>query len=99
MAISTLAFAVINEDWRLLPAAVVGGLIVDVLVRVSSERRKAIAAGAGSAAALVLGAALTLALTTGLAWSPTLLAGVVVASVVLGWLLAEVVEPAARPAG
>jgi hypothetical protein len=47
----------------------------------------------------VTGATLAVALTSArLGWSPTLLAGVVVASVFLGVILAEVVGPR-RPAG
>jgi hypothetical protein len=99
LGISTLASTVISQEWRFVPAALVGGLIVDLLVRISPERWKAIAAGAGSAAALAVGAGVTLVLTTGLAWSPTLLAGVVVAGVMLGWLIAEVVGPVAPPSG
>jgi hypothetical protein len=75
---------------------VAGGLIVDLIVRFAPARWKAIAAGAGSAASVVLGAALTVALTYGLAWSPTLIAGVAAASVLLGCLLAELVGPARR---
>jgi hypothetical protein len=97
LGISTVAFAVIWEEWRFVPAAVVGGLVVDLLVRITSERWKAIAAGAGSAVALVLGATLTVALTTAIAWSPTLMVGVAVAAFVLGWLLAGVAEPGRRP--
>jgi Tol biopolymer transport system component len=96
IGISTVASAVTSQEWRFVPAAVVGGLIVDLLVRICPERWKAIAAGAGSAAALVVGAAFTVAFTSGLGWSPTLIAGVVVASVFLGSLLAELVVPA-RP--
>jgi Tol biopolymer transport system component len=96
IGISTLAFAFISEEWRFLPAAVVGGLLVDLLVRIVSERWKVVAAGAGSAFALVVGSTLTVALTSGIAWSPTLVAGVAVAAFVLGWLLAGVVEPRPR---
>jgi len=98
MGISTIAFATISQEWRFVPAAVAGGLIVDLVVRFCPARWKAIAAGAGSAAALVLGAALTVALSSGMAWSPTLIAGVAVVSVFLGCLLAELVGPT-RPAG
>jgi WD40-like Beta Propeller Repeat len=94
IGISTLAYAFTSQEWRFVPAAVVGGLLVDLLVRFCPERWKAVAAGAGSAAALVGGAAVTVAFTSGLAWSPTLLAGVVVASVFLGALVAELVVPA-----
>jgi hypothetical protein len=98
LGISTAAAATITGEWRFVPAAVVGGLVVDLLVRLSPDRWKALAAGAGSAGALAVGAALTVTLTSGrLGWSPTLLAGVVVASIVLGCILAEVVGPT-RPA-
>jgi hypothetical protein len=96
IGISTLASAVISQEWRFVPAAIVGGLTVDLVVRFASVRLKAIAAGAGSAAALVVGAVATVAFTSGVAWSPTLIAGVTVASVFLGSLLAELVVPA-RP--
>ena len=98
IGISTLAFATISEQWRFVPAAVASGLIVDLLVRFSPTRWKAVAAGAGSAATLVLGAVLTVALSSGVAWSPTLIVGVAAASVLLGCLLAELVGPT-RPAG
>jgi Tol biopolymer transport system component len=91
LGLSTLAAAAISEQWRFVPAAVVGGLIVDVLVGISPERWKRVAAGAGSAAALVTGSAATVALTSGLGWSPTLIGGVTVAGVLLGCLLAELV--------
>jgi hypothetical protein len=88
IGISTAAYAAISQEWRFVPAAVVGGLSVDLLVRICPERWKAMAAGAGSAAALVIGAAVTVAVTSGLGWSPTLIAGVLVAGVFLGSLLA-----------
>jgi TolB protein len=93
MGISTIAFSIISEQWRFVPAAVAGGLIVDLVVRLSPARWKVIAAGAGSAAALVLGATLTVALSSGVAWSPTLIVGVAGASVFVGCLLAELVGP------
>jgi hypothetical protein len=99
LGISTAAFASISGEWRFVPTAVAGGLIVDLIVRISPERWKTVAAGAGSAGAVVTGATLAVALTSArLGWSPTLLAGVVVASVFLGVILAEVVGPR-RPAG
>jgi hypothetical protein len=93
LGISTAAFSTTTGDWRFLPAAVVGGLIVDVMVRISTDRWKAVSAGAGSAAALVVGYAVTVALTRGLGWSPTLLGGVLAAAIALAWLLAELVGP------
>ena len=94
LGVPTMAFATISEEWRFVPAAVAGGLIVDLIVRISPERWKAVAAGAGSAGAVVVGAALTVTVTSGrLGWSPTLLAGMVVASIFLGSFLAEIVGP------
>ena len=89
-----------SDQWRFIPAAVVGGLIVDILVRLAPPRRKANVAGAASAAAFVLGAGVTVAATTGLGWSPTLLLGVAFATAALGWGLAGVLgRPGDAPAG
>jgi Tol biopolymer transport system component len=87
--ISTGVLATISDQWRFVPALLVGGLIVDLLVRLVGERWKVVAAGAGSAAALVLGAEATVALTSGVNWSLTLMAGVASGSVFIGWLVAE----------
>ncbi len=87
--ISTGSVAIISDQSRFLPAALVGGLVVDLLVRLVTERWKVVAAGAGSAAALVLGAEATVALTSGLNWSLTLIAGVAAGGVFIGWLVAE----------
>jgi hypothetical protein len=85
MAIATAFAASQSEQWRFLPAAVAGGLLVDVLVRFAPRRRRASVAGAASAIAFVLGLAATVALTAGLGWSSTLLLGVAAGSGVLGW--------------
>jgi hypothetical protein len=99
MGIPTIAFATTSEEWRFVPAAIAGGLVVDVIVRVSPERWKTVAAGAGSAGALVVGAVLAVALTSSrLGWSPTLMVGVVVASVVLGSIVSLVLGTT-RPEG
>ena len=92
--ISTASVAAISDQWRFLPAALVGGLVVDLLFRLVGVRWKAVAAGAGSAAALVLSAEATVAVTSGLNWSLTLMAGVAAGSVFIGWLVAEL---AGRP--
>jgi TolB protein len=91
LGISTAALAVISGEWRFVPAAIAMGLVVDLLVRISPERWKAIAAGGGSAAGIVVGASLTAAVTSGIAWSPTLISGVVVLGALLGALLGELV--------
>jgi hypothetical protein len=92
--ISTGVVASISDEWRFIPAALVGGLLVDLLVRLVGERWKVVAAGAGSAGALVLGAETTVAMTSGLNWSLTLMVGVQAGSVFIGWLVAEL---AGRP--
>jgi Tol biopolymer transport system component len=89
MGISTAIFALTSDSGRFIPAAVVGGLLVDLLVRFASARWKAVVAGAGSGAAFVLGAGATVSVTGGLAWSPTLWLGVAVAGGAIGWGIAE----------
>jgi len=98
--ISTGVVAITSDEWGFIPAALVGGLTVDLLVRLVRERWKVVAAGAGSAAASVLSAEATVALTSGLNWSLTLMAGVAAGSVFIGWLLGELVgRPLPRLAG
>ncbi len=80
-----------SDQWRFVPAAVAAGLVVDILVHLAPPRRKANVAGAASAAAFVLGAGVTVAVTTGLGWTPSLLLGVAFATAALGWGLAAVV--------
>jgi Tol biopolymer transport system component len=97
IGIPTAVFALVGEGPRFIPAAVIGGLIVDILFRLASERWKPVVAGAGIAAALVVSAEVTVAATGGLGWSPSLLSGVVVASAAVGAVLGEVVGRPARP--
>ena len=94
MGLSTAVAAINGNEWRFVPAAVIGGLLVDLLIRLTPHRLQARAAGAGAAAALVLGAGATVLFTTGLGWTPTLLLGVALASAAIGWGLAGVI---ARP--
>jgi hypothetical protein len=98
IAAPTALLAALGDQWRFIPAAVAGGLIVDVLVRFAPGRWKVAVAGAGSAAALVVGAEVTVAATGGLGWSATLLSGVVVAAAAVGWGLAEAVGRPRPPA-
>jgi Tol biopolymer transport system component len=93
------AFAALGSgEWRFLPAAVIGGLVVDILVRLAPADRKQVLAGAGSAAALVFGAGLTVIATTGMAWRPTLLLGVTLVAAALGAGMAALIGRA-RPSG
>jgi hypothetical protein len=92
----TTAFAALGSgEWRFLPAAIIGGLLVDLLIRLSPSSKKAAVAGAGSAAAWVLGAGVTVIATTGMYWSPSLLLGVTLIAAGLGWAASGLI---ARPA-
>jgi hypothetical protein len=91
MGVTTLLAAGTSDQWRFVPAAIAGGLIVDVLVRYAPTTRKAQVAGAGLASALVLSAGASVVLTSGLGWSPTLLLGVALASGALGWAVGGLV--------
>jgi Tol biopolymer transport system component len=89
--------AAIAEQWRFVPAAVVAGLVVDVLVRFAPDRWKIAVAGSGSAAAFVLSTEVAVAVTTGLGWSATLLSGVLVAAAAIGWGLGMAIGRAPAP--
>lgn len=95
------AFAALGSgEWRFLPAAVIGGLFVDVLIRLAPSHRKAAVAGAASAGAFVLGAGVTVIATSGMAWTPTLLLGVTLVAAAIGWGLAGLIAapPPVEPA-
>jgi hypothetical protein len=96
LGLATLTAAVGSAEWRFIPAAVVLGLLVDVLMRLGPRRFMPAIAGAGAAAALVLGSGLTVMVTTRLAWSPTLLLGVALAAAALGWAVSGLIVPAIR---
>jgi TolB protein len=96
MGLATVVAAVGNDEWRFVPAAIVGGLLVDVVIRMTPPRWRSGAAGAASAAALVLSVGATVILTTGLGWTPTLLLGVTMACAVIGWGLGGLIG---RPIG
>jgi Tol biopolymer transport system component len=97
LGLSTLVPVIGNGEWRLVPAAVVLGLLVDVLARLAPARRKAPIIGAGAAAAMILAPGLTVMATSALAWSPTLLIGVTLAAAAMGWALSGVVGGPASP--
>jgi Tol biopolymer transport system component len=87
-----VALAAIPEDqWRLVPAGIIAGLLVDVLVRTVRPGLRARAAAAALPALTNLGIGLTIGAGGTLAWSTTLLLGVTVASAAIGWGIAEVV--------
>ena len=83
--------ALITNQWRFIPAAVVAGLIVDVLARSVGQRwrTRVIAAALPGLALLAIG--FTIGASGSLAWSLTLLIGVALASAAIGWGIAEAV--------
>jgi TolB protein len=96
MGIATALAASQLDQWRFVPASILGGLLVDLVVRFAPTHRKALAAAVAAPVVVVLGAGATVLATTGIGWTPTLLLGVAFAAGVLGWGLAGVVRP--RPA-
>jgi TolB protein len=87
-----VALGAIPEDqWRLIPAAVIAGLLVDLLVRAVRRSLRARAAAAALPGLVNLAIGLAIGAGGNLAWSTTLLLGVAVASALIGWGLAEVV--------
>jgi Tol biopolymer transport system component len=86
------ALAAIPEDqWRLIPAGIIAGLLVDLLVRTVRPGLCARAAAAGLPALANLAIGLTIGASGSLVWSTTLLLGITVASAAVGWGIAEVV--------
>jgi TolB protein len=81
-----------DEHWEYLVAAVVGGAVVDLVVRAAPARRKTEIAAAALPAVTMLGIGITLGVAQSLAWSLTLLLGVATAAALIGWGLAYAVE-------
>jgi WD40 repeat protein len=80
------------DAWRFLPAAIVAGLIVDVGVRLAPVRWRVVVGTAGAAFGLVVAVAISVAATTGIGWSPTLLIGTAVAAALAGWAIGSLLE-------
>ena len=99
LGLSTALIASGADQWRFIPAAILGGLVIDLLVRRLPRDMRAAAAGAGSATAFVLATALTIALTTGLVWTPTLVIGAAVSALAIGWALTLLVARPRVPTG
>ena len=91
LTIVVAAGALITDQWRFLPAAIVAGLVVDGLARSVPRRWRARVAASVLPAAALLAIGLTIAASGSLAWSMTLLLGVAIASAAIGWGLAEAV--------
>jgi TolB protein len=92
LGIATALHAIASDGWRFIPAAVAAGLVVDVLVRLAPEGRRAHVAASASAVAAVAAPAVTVIATTGLGWTPTLLIGVALAAALAAWALAGLVR-------
>jgi WD40 repeat protein len=88
LGLSTAAAAVGTDEWRFVAAAVIAGMLVDVLIRLSPPERRLRVATATAAAAFVLGAGATVLATSVIGWSVTLLLGVALAAAGLGWAMA-----------
>jgi hypothetical protein len=100
IGIPTAILGTIDDGAEFIPAAVVAGLVVDVLVRFAPDRWKIAAAGAGSAAAFVVSAEITVAVVhTDLVWSFSLVSGVVVAAAAIGWGLGAAVSGGLKTGG
>ena len=92
LTLIALVSAIYSDDWRYLPAAVVGGLVVDALVRTVPARFRARVAAAALAGVGNLAFSLAIGIGGTLVWSVTLVLGVAAASAALGWAFAEVVQ-------
>ncbi len=92
LAIVVAMSALATDAWQFLPGAILAGLAIDALVRTVRQRWRARVAAAALPAAANLAIALTIGIGGTLAWSITLLLGVVLVCAALGWALAEAVE-------
>src|SRR5215217_1008559 len=89
----TLAMIPIMDEWRFVPAAVVAGLVAEGLTRfVGYGRTRAhdLVVAFALPAQWILLYFVTLRLTTGISWSPTLVVGAIELAGIVGVLLNEV---------
>jgi Tol biopolymer transport system component len=93
LALGTAVAAVGSGETRFVPAALVGGLIVDFAIRLAGDRRRQLIGAVGAALAFVLAPGLTVMATGVLGWSPALLLGVALAAAVLAGGVALLVGP------
>jgi Tol biopolymer transport system component len=100
VAIVVAAPAVISDEWRFLPWAIVAGLVVDALVRLVAPRWRARVAAAALPALTLLALGIAIGAAGTLWWGVTLLLGVAVAAGLIGWGIAEAagrLVPGGRP--
>ena len=96
LGLSTAAAALGSGEWRFVAAAVIAGLIVDVLIRLAPARRRLLVGTAAAAAGFVLAAGATVLATSVIGWSVTLLLGVAIAGAALGAGMAALFEQTRR---
>jgi Tol biopolymer transport system component len=99
LAVATTLAALPSGTLWFVPLALLGGLLVDLVIRLLGGRRRVALAAAGACAVVTAGCVATLVATSGIVWSTTLTIGVVVAGVVLGWAVGAVAESARRLRG
>jgi Tol biopolymer transport system component len=84
--------AISSDQWRFLPAAVIGGILVDLVVAAVRPSRRSRVAAAMLPLVAVGGIAVTIWLGGTLEWSITLLLGSTILAGLIGWGLAELVD-------
>ena len=87
LAIDIGLAALIGDEWRLLPAALILGLLVDLTIRRLRPDRRSRAAAALTAAAFVAVLVLTLGVAGSLSWSVTLAVGAILLAGGAGWAI------------
>jgi hypothetical protein len=98
LGLGALFVAASVEEWRVVPAATLTGLVVDVAVRYAPPGRAYVVAGAVAAGAFVLTLIGVAAATTGIAWTATVVVGMIALAAVLGGLIGAVAGPGRAPA-
>jgi TolB protein len=97
LGLGVLVVALAGGNGRFVFAALLAGLLVDVLVRFTPQRLVASVVGAVSGAAFVVLAIVAVVATTGLGWSPALVLGVPIAAGLIGWGIAAVASGGPSP--
>ena len=93
MTVATVGVVVPNGEWRFVPAAIVGGLLVDVAIRLAPDNRRQLAGAVGAALAFVLAPGGTVMVTSVIGWPPGLLIGVALAAAFLAAGAAVLIGP------
>jgi hypothetical protein len=92
LGVSTALLATQSDGWRFIPAAILVGLIVDVVLRFAPGAVRVPLGAAGVALGLVVAMAGAVAVTSAIGWSPTLLVGTSVAVALGGWAIGTLIE-------